>query len=296
MHDSANIMDIFLIPWSLFCCACMAFGILQGIIDFFKQIAVKMPFRKKLEELFWRLLCLPLCLAALAMCWMLFSARVEAVADLFHIKNSNASTETLITATPTPTPAPVTRPYTFTLTHNIIEGRTDCKWTFTQSVNGEHVNNTNTVNLVPGATIHLGTSIKETSGTYAAGSDACKLENPPTGTFSIRRTIDAANAGSVIARWEVVYTFTPQDNYKAESQDAYWAQESENYSGRWGTDDTTDDVIGSLDETVYWVPDGKSYHFDSNCPSLSRSPEIYEGTLQEAIEEGKTDPCNNCAW
>lgn len=228
----------------------------------------------------------------------------------------STATPAPVSATPAPTSAPVTRPYTFTLTHNIVEGRSDCKWTFEQSVNGEDVSNNGTVNIVPGNTIHLRTSITETSGTNATGSDACKLENPPTGTFSIRRTIDAVNAGGVITRWDVVYTFTPQWDYKTESQGTFQGQDIEDYSpnyddddyyddyydddddysGPWGTDDTTDETVGSLDRTVYWVPNGKSYHFSLSCPSLSRSPEIYEGTLREAIDEGKTDPCNNCVW
>lgn len=66
-------------------------------------------------------------------------------------------------------------------------------------------------------------------------------------------------------------------------------------SGPWGEDETTDETIGSSSCTVYWVPNGKSYHFSRSCPSLSRSDEIERGTLQEARAAGKKDPCNNCA-
>ena len=66
-------------------------------------------------------------------------------------------------------------------------------------------------------------------------------------------------------------------------------------SGPWGEDETTDEVIGSASRTVYWVPNGKSYHFSRSCPSLSRSDDIERGTLQEARAAGKKDPCNNCA-
>lgn len=66
-------------------------------------------------------------------------------------------------------------------------------------------------------------------------------------------------------------------------------------SGPWGEDETTDETIGSSSRTVYWVPNGKSYHFSRSCPSLSRSDEIECGTLQEARAAGKKDPCNNCA-
>lgn len=43
--------------------------------------------------------------------------------------------------------------------------------------------------------------------------------------------------------------------------------------------------------TVYWTPNGKSYHTTKNCPTLSRSKTILEGTIQES---GKYDPCDRC--
>ena len=45
---------------------------------------------------------------------------------------------------------------------------------------------------------------------------------------------------------------------------------------------------------VYWVPNGKSYHYTDKCSTLSRSKTILHGTLAEAIAAGKTDPCNVC--
>lgn len=42
---------------------------------------------------------------------------------------------------------------------------------------------------------------------------------------------------------------------------------------------------------VYWTPNGKSYHSRKNCPTLSRSKTILEGTLEES---GKADPCDKC--
>ncbi|MGG7143444.1 DNA/RNA non-specific endonuclease [Clostridium nigeriense] len=44
-------------------------------------------------------------------------------------------------------------------------------------------------------------------------------------------------------------------------------------------------------EIVYWTPGGKSYHTTKNCPTLSRSKTILEGTIQES---GKYDPCDKC--
>jgi competence protein ComEC len=45
---------------------------------------------------------------------------------------------------------------------------------------------------------------------------------------------------------------------------------------------------------VYWTPNGKSYHYSKNCSTLSRSKTILSGTLQQALDAGKTDPCNVC--
>ena len=57
----------------------------------------------------------------------------------------------------------------------------------------------------------------------------------------------------------------------------------------------TTEVTGSLSRTAYWTAGGGSYHFSQNCTSLKRSRNIISGTLQEALDEGKTDPCNLCA-
>lgn len=43
---------------------------------------------------------------------------------------------------------------------------------------------------------------------------------------------------------------------------------------------------------VYWTPNGKSYHFDKNCRTLSRSKTILSGTLSQCP---KSDPCDVCA-
>lgn len=46
--------------------------------------------------------------------------------------------------------------------------------------------------------------------------------------------------------------------------------------------------------TVYWTPNGKSYHSTRNCTALKRSTTILSGTLEEAIRTGHSDPCNLC--
>ncbi len=43
--------------------------------------------------------------------------------------------------------------------------------------------------------------------------------------------------------------------------------------------------------TVYWTPNGKSYHTTKSCPTLSRSKTILSGTVAQS---GKKDPCDRC--
>lgn len=43
--------------------------------------------------------------------------------------------------------------------------------------------------------------------------------------------------------------------------------------------------------TVYWTPNGKSYHYSKECPTLSRSKTILSGPLSECP---KSDPCDVC--
>ena len=57
----------------------------------------------------------------------------------------------------------------------------------------------------------------------------------------------------------------------------------------------TNSKAGEQSKTAYWTPSGKSYHFSRNCTSLKRSKTVLSGTLQDALNAGKKDPCNLCA-
>ncbi|HPZ21748.1 MAG TPA: hypothetical protein PKV05_01790 [Bacillota bacterium] len=48
------------------------------------------------------------------------------------------------------------------------------------------------------------------------------------------------------------------------------------------------------DDNVYWTTFGKSYHIDENCHTLNRSRTIYYGTIEEAFEANRHDPCDFC--
>ena len=70
-------------------------------------------------------------------------------------------------------------------------------------------------------------------------------------------------------------------------------QSSGNHGG--GESSITNEITGGLSRTAYWTPGGRSYHFNRGCRSLARSNNVRSGTLQDALNAGKTDPCNNCA-
>ncbi|MBQ9037420.1 MAG: hypothetical protein IJ115_08200 [Erysipelotrichaceae bacterium] len=47
-------------------------------------------------------------------------------------------------------------------------------------------------------------------------------------------------------------------------------------------------------ETVYYTQFGKSYHLDPDCRALKNSSVVYEGTIEEALDAGRNDPCDFC--
>lgn len=50
----------------------------------------------------------------------------------------------------------------------------------------------------------------------------------------------------------------------------------------------------SSSRIVYYTPSGKSYHYDKNCRTLSRSKTILQTTLGEALKSTHSDPCDVC--
>ncbi len=48
-------------------------------------------------------------------------------------------------------------------------------------------------------------------------------------------------------------------------------------------------------QTVYWTQWGRSYHYDPDCHTLMNSANVYQGTIEQAFEANRTDPCDFCA-
>ncbi len=48
-------------------------------------------------------------------------------------------------------------------------------------------------------------------------------------------------------------------------------------------------------DVVYWTQWGKSYHLNPDCQTLQNSATVYQGTIEQAYEAHRTDPCDFCA-
>lgn len=59
-------------------------------------------------------------------------------------------------------------------------------------------------------------------------------------------------------------------------------------------DDLKAAQAGIGDGTVYWTMFGKSYHEDENCHTIKDSLNKSKGTIDEAFEANRNDPCNFC--
>ena len=45
----------------------------------------------------------------------------------------------------------------------------------------------------------------------------------------------------------------------------------------------------------YWTPYGTKYHFNPDCRYIKNSTNITQGTVQEAYDAGRQEPCSGCA-
>ena len=80
-----------------------------------------------------------------------------------------------------------------------------------------------------------------------------------------------------------------------EENEAIARDANEQYSQGEDYWDSVKSNIQTLDiNSVFWVPKGKSYHSTKDCVALFNSTQIINGTLEQACEKGKTDPCSKC--
>jgi hypothetical protein len=74
-------------------------------------------------------------------------------------------------------------------------------------------------------------------------------------------------------------------------------EQLEAYAARLAAADTEkypEQTDSSGNVVYFWTPGGKVCHVSPSCPSLSSSPEILQGTREEAEEAGKTRVCSVC--
>ena len=81
------------------------------------------------------------------------------------------------------------------------------------------------------------------------------------------------------------------DEYNSSLNSNMSANNSSNTSSNVNSTTNSSNANTNSSATVYWTPNGKSYHTTKNCSTLSRSKTILDGTIQES---GKNDPCDRC--
>lgn len=54
-------------------------------------------------------------------------------------------------------------------------------------------------------------------------------------------------------------------------------------------------AVLSEDGLAYWTPFGEVYHFNPDCQYIKNSGTIYSGTIQDALDAGRTRGCSGCA-
>ena len=50
-----------------------------------------------------------------------------------------------------------------------------------------------------------------------------------------------------------------------------------------------------ITDDVYWTTFGHKYHMDLDCQAIVNSSTVYQGTVTEAIESGRSTLCSFCA-
>lgn len=105
------------------------------------------------------------------------------------------------------------------------------------------------------------------------------------GSMAHDTTIDGYNLASngVMQEKAVINTQTNTSNNNSASTSSSFGNASK---------DVTTNESAPSGKTVYWTSSGKSYHYNRNCPTLSRSKNILSG---DASTCPKKDPCDVCA-
>ena len=70
--------------------------------------------------------------------------------------------------------------------------------------------------------------------------------------------------------------------------------EDENFSETEGADNNESVDNADGEEIVYWVENGEVWHTHKDCVSIKDSTPILSGSVDKALEEGKTRLCTRC--
>lgn len=115
------------------------------------------------------------------------------------------------------------------------------------------------------------------------GTDITFNENPVDNSVNV--------AGVVPTKNETVEKEIPKTDEK-NTTNVVTPKVDNSASSKSNNNSTTTNEPAQGDRIVFWTSGGKSYHYNKNCPTLSRSKNIQQG---KASECPKTDPCDKCA-
>lgn len=87
---------------------------------------------------------------------------------------------------------------------------------------------------------------------------------------------------------------TEPDSYKSGSSTSSNNNSTSNNTTNTNNQVTQKPITNNTGKKYYFTAGGKSYHTTKDCSTLKRSKTILEGTLEEAISQGKDDPCDKC--
>lgn len=116
------------------------------------------------------------------------------------------------------------------------------------------------------------------NGTIVATSDGNKITfNTQAGSYAAKGSGNTSNSGNTSSKTTAGGSNKTPNKTSSKSSTAVVQPSTLNKD--------------NSDRIVYWTPNGKSYHYTKNCPTLSRSKTILSGPLSSCP---KDDPCDRC--
>ncbi len=123
---------------------------------------------------------------------------------------------------------------------------------------------------------------------------ACCSQNTAVASFINSSNTYVIKAGENIDAQTLIDMFVTDTQAQAETDEPPVTTEQIDVIVSPDTSAVTSDTSEQTTDTVYWVKGGEVWHKRSTCPSLSRSKNVFEGTVEDAVLAGKLRVCKRC--